>query len=91
MAPPATPSAPIVADLGIAPGDGESWLRVTVDGMIVYEGIMSGGQREVFEAQRSVHIRAGTPPVVLVGVNGMQPEPLGAVPGRPVNWSWPPQ
>lgn len=86
-----TEVAPIVVDFSIEPGNVESWVRITVDGTVAYEGIMVSGERELFKAQRQINIRAGNPPVVLVGVNGLRPEPLGTVPGRPVNWSWPPR
>jgi cytoskeletal protein RodZ len=86
----ATPAAPIVVNLQITPDGADSWLRVTVDGGIAFEGIMRSGQSEVYHVQRNIHIRAGNPPVVNVGVNGSQPEPLGTTPGQPVNWSWPP-
>ncbi len=83
--------APIVVDFSIKPGDVESWVRIIVDGTVAYEGIMVSGERQLFRAQRQINIRAGNPPVVLVGVNGLRPEPLGTVEGRPVSWSWPPR
>lgn len=82
--------APIVVDVAIEPGEGNSWLRVTVDERIVYEGIMQPGEGEIFQVNRKIDIRAGNPPVVSIGVNGAPPEPLGTVPGQPVNWTWPP-
>lgn len=86
-----TPLAPIVVEVSVAAGSGESWLRVQTDGATVYERIMRGGEREVFLAQRRVFIRAGNPPVVNVSVNGLQQGQLGQVSGQPVNWAWPPE
>jgi hypothetical protein len=87
-----TPEAPIVIEVSVIPGSGPgSWLRVQTDGTIAYEQIMAPGEQQVFTAQRQVQIRAGNPTVVQVGVNGLQPEVLGQVPGEPVDWSWPPQ
>jgi hypothetical protein len=81
-----------VVEVSVPQGDGEgSWLRVQTDGVIVYEQIMSPGERQVFLAQRQVQIRAGNPTFVQVGVNGLPPETIGQVPGEPVDWSWPPQ
>jgi cytoskeletal protein RodZ len=88
----ATSAAPIVVEVRIASlrGDESSWVRVQSDGNTLYEGIMSSGQRQVFEAQRRILIRAGNPPAVLVTVNGLEQGPLGQVSGQPVNWPWPP-
>jgi len=88
----ATPAAPIIVELRIASqrGDESSWVRVLSDGNMVYEGIMSSGQRQTFEAQRRILIRAGNPPAVLVTVTGLEQGPLGQVSGQPVNWPWPP-
>ncbi|MBX0326791.1 DUF4115 domain-containing protein [Oscillochloris sp. ZM17-4] len=88
----ATASAPIIVELRIAAlrGDESSWVRVQSDGNTIYEGTMSSGQRQVFEAQRRILIRAGNPPAVLVTVNGLEQGPLGQVSGQPVNWPWPP-
>jgi cytoskeleton protein RodZ len=86
-----TSDVPMVVDVSIQPESADSWLRVTVDGTIMYEQIMHAGEREVFRVQRRIHIRAGNPPSVEVSVNGSAPEPLGTVPGSPVNWSWPPE
>jgi transcriptional regulator with XRE-family HTH domain len=88
----ATAAAPIVVEVRIAStrGDESSWVRVQADGNTLYEGIMSSGQRQVFQAQRRILIRAGNPPAVLVMVNGLEQGALGQVPGQPVNWPWPP-
>lgn len=88
----ATANAPIVVEVRIATqlGSESSWVRVQTDGNTTFEGVMRSGQRQVFQAQRRVLIRAGNPPDVLVTVNGLEQGPLGQVPGQPVNWPWPP-
>jgi cytoskeletal protein RodZ len=85
-------AVPIVVELRIASlrGDESSWVRVQSDGNTIYEGVMRSGQRQVFEAQRRILIRAGNPPAVMVTVNGLEQGPLGQVAGQPVNWPWPP-
>lgn len=84
-------AAPIVVEVNIESGAGTSWLRVQTDGATVYEQNMSGGEQEVFLAQREVFIRSGNPTIVQVTVNGLQQGPIGQIPGQPVNWYWPPQ
>lgn len=88
----ATANAPIVVEVRIAAqvGSESSWVRVQTDGNTTFEGVMRSGDRQVFQAQRRVLIRAGNPPDVLVTVNGLEQGPLGQVPGQPVNWPWPP-
>jgi len=90
-APSPTLAAPIVVEVSIDSGAGESWLRVQTDGTTAYEQIMQSGEREIFQANRQVFIRAGNPAVVQVTVNGRQRGTLGSTPGVPVNWYWPPQ
>jgi cytoskeleton protein RodZ len=88
----ATANAPIVVEVRIAAqvGSESSWVRVQTDGNTTFEGVMRSGDRQVFQAQRRVLIRAGNPPDVLVTVNGLEQGPLGQVRGQPVNWPWPP-
>jgi len=87
-----TPAAPIVLEVAVpaARGGETSWVRIQTDGNVAFEGIMRAGDRQIFQAQRRVEIRAGNPPDVQVTVNGLQQGALGQVPGQPVNWSWPP-
>jgi transcriptional regulator with XRE-family HTH domain len=85
-------NAPIIVEVRIATtrGSESSWIRVQTDGNTAYEGIMRAGERQTFQAQRRILIRAGNPPDVLVTVNGLEQGALGQVPGQPVNWPWPP-
>jgi cytoskeletal protein RodZ len=88
----ATPDAPIVLEVFVPAtrGGESSWLRVQTDGNLAFEGIMRAGERQIFQAQRRVQIRAGNPTDVQVTVNGLQQGAIGQVPGQPVNWAWPP-
>ncbi|MBD1998987.1 helix-turn-helix domain-containing protein [Leptolyngbya sp. FACHB-541] len=54
-----------------------SWLRVTVDGEIQYEGILPQGEQQTWSAKEQVVIRAGNAGAVLASLNGASPEPLG--------------
>lgn len=92
VSPTPTPAAPIVVQVAVTDTDSVgSWLRVTTDNAVVYEQIMQPGEQQIFLAQRQVVIRSGNPTVVQVSVNGAPPEPLGEVPGEPIDWFWPPQ
>lgn len=86
-----TLAAPIVVELAVNAGGEGSWMRIRVDGVQVFERIMQAGERQVFLAQRDFFVRAGNPTVVEVNVNGMQQGTIGAVPGRPAEWVWPPR
>lgn len=87
-----TPVAPITFEVRIvAQGTAQgSWVRVQADGVTLYEGVMSNGQRRTFQAQRGITIRAGNPPAVMVSVNGVEQGSLGQIVAQPVDWSWPP-
>ncbi|MBD2068902.1 helix-turn-helix domain-containing protein [Leptolyngbya sp. FACHB-671] len=54
-----------------------SWLRVTVDGEIQYEGILPQGEQQTWNAKEQVVIRAGNAGAVLASLNGASPQPLG--------------
>lgn len=60
-------------------GDGASWLRVTVDGLIAYEGTLSGGETKEWEVTESATLRIGKPTAVTVTRDGEVVEiPLNA-------------
>jgi len=46
--------------------DGASWLRITVDGLKAYEGILAGGQSKSYDVTERVEIRIGQPSSVTV-------------------------
>ncbi|MDR7555602.1 MAG: DUF4115 domain-containing protein [Armatimonadota bacterium] len=57
---------------------GRSWLRVTVDGIRVFEGVVRAGEIRQWTARRVIHIRTGNAGAADLTVNGLR---LG-VPGR---------
>ncbi|MDI6693031.1 MAG: DUF4115 domain-containing protein [Anaerosomatales bacterium] len=63
-------SGPFVVRVSIAPG-AASWLRVTVDGSLAYEGTLTGGSSKEWTAQREAVVRAGKPSVVTVTRDGV--------------------
>lgn len=90
-APSATPEIPITVRVNIKPGSNGSWLRIQVDGDTAFEGIMKAGDTQDFQARRQVFIRSGNPAVVFLSVNGLEPQVLSPLAGKPTNWQWPPQ
>lgn len=59
--------------------DGASWLKVTVDGLIAYEGTLAGGQSKEWEVTDSATLRVGKPTAVTVLRDGTAVEiPLNA-------------
>jgi cytoskeletal protein RodZ len=55
----------------------ESWLRVTEDGKIQFEGILTKGTQKTWTAQKQLIIRAGNSGAVLLSFNGQEPKTLG--------------
>ena len=55
------------------------WARVTVDGQVVFEGMLSPGQVEAWSGQGAVTVDTGNGAGLLVTVNG---QPQGAMCGR---------
>ncbi|KAB8145119.1 helix-turn-helix domain-containing protein [Chloroflexia bacterium SDU3-3] len=84
-------SAPIVGSVRIAPGDHKgSWIRITTDRKVIYEGALSASTIRDFSAQNSVRVRAGNAGVVYVTINGVEQGPLGSE-GQVFDFAWPPQ
>jgi cytoskeletal protein RodZ len=50
--------------------NGASWVRVTVDGKVAYEGTMTGGQTKEFQVTQSAALRIGKPSSVTVTKDG---------------------
>lgn len=75
------PSEEIVLTLSVA--DGESWVRVTVDGEQVDEGTYTNGHEETYRGDEVV-LRLGNPGPARLELNG---DDLGQVgePGQPIN------
>jgi cytoskeletal protein RodZ len=59
----------IVVDEGSA-----SWLRVTIDDLVAYEGTMAGGQSQEWTAEESALLRIGRGPAVTVYQNDVEVE-----------------
>lgn len=58
--------------------NGQSWLRVGVDGETKFEGILSEGTNQTWSAEREVVVRAGNAGAVSVTFNRLVAERLGA-------------
>ncbi len=57
---------------------GESWLRVTVDDKVQFEGILAEGQSLTWAGQRQIRLRVGNGAAVSVSFNGSPSAVLGA-------------
>jgi cytoskeletal protein RodZ len=55
----------------------DSWIRVTVDRKVIFEGILPKGKQESWTAKERIVIRAGNAGAVLVSVNNEQAKTLG--------------
>lgn len=69
-------SAPVSLGISITEA-GPSWMRITVDGSVAFEGNMSPGEEELWEGQQSITINVGNAGAALVSVNGSEPAPAG--------------
>ncbi len=56
---------------------GESWLRVKVDGKTEFEGILKTGDRKTWKGEEEVSIRSGNAGAVMVSVNQKPAKSLG--------------
>ncbi|MDJ0795332.1 MAG: DUF4115 domain-containing protein [Calothrix sp. MO_167.B12] len=56
---------------------GESWVRVTVDGKKVFEGILKKGEEKTWKANKSLRIRSGNAGAVLISTNKQEAKALG--------------
>lgn len=68
------PNSPIEVTLNI---QGQSWLRVVVDGKTEFEGLLDKGDRKTWTAQKQLTIRSGNAGAVLVSFNNGESKPLG--------------
>jgi transcriptional regulator with XRE-family HTH domain len=57
---------------------GESWMRVTVDGEVRFEGILPEGQSVTWSGQRQIKLRVGNGEAVSASFNGSPSVVLGA-------------
>ncbi|MGQ9491138.1 MAG: helix-turn-helix domain-containing protein [Anaerolineae bacterium] len=64
-----------------------AWLRITVDGQVVEEGMLEAGQERVWEADQRITVRTGNAGGVILILNGEELGPMGAI-GQVVERSW---
>ncbi|MEM9116738.1 MAG: RodZ domain-containing protein [Cyanobacteria bacterium P01_F01_bin.56] len=55
----------------------DAWMRVTIDGEVAYEGILSAGSEETWTGEDEISITAGNSGGVLFSFNGSETRPLG--------------
>lgn len=67
----------------------QSWLRITTDGEVTFEGIMKEGESEIWTAEEQVRVRAGNAGGVRVSFNEGNAEVLGQ-PGMVAEVIYPP-
>ncbi len=68
----------------------QSWLRITADGTVAFEGILKEGDAEVWTAKKQLTIRAGNAGGVLVSFNEGPARLLGQ-PGAVAESTYPPE
>ncbi|MEM6518854.1 MAG: RodZ domain-containing protein [Cyanobacteria bacterium P01_D01_bin.71] len=68
---------------------GQSWLRVTSDGQVTFEGIMKEGDSKIWTAEEQLRIRAGNAGGVMVSFNEGNSRVLGQ-PGTVAEAVYPP-
>jgi len=69
--PPITGELPQSFRLHVSVNEGQaSWVRVTVDGLVAYEGTLAGGQEKEWTVHESATVRAGKPDAVVVLKDG---------------------
>lgn len=86
--PPATvTSEPIRASVEM---QDQSWLRITVDGEIAFEGILKEGDAKTWTAKHQLKVRAGNAGGVMVAFNEGSPKALGQ-PGMVTEVTYPPE
>jgi cytoskeletal protein RodZ len=56
---------------------GDSWIRLTVDGAVQFEGILKAGDRRDFKPGREVYVQLGNAGAVSWTINGRPARPLG--------------
>ncbi len=64
-----------------------AWLRVTVDGQKVFEGLAEGGTARTYEARQSIHVRTSNAGAIQMSLNGEPFERLGRF-GKTVETEW---
>ncbi|NJN22702.1 MAG: DUF4115 domain-containing protein [Leptolyngbya sp. RL_3_1] len=70
--------------------EGQSWLRITADNEVSFEGILRQGDTRTWTAEEQIIVRAGNAGGVKVSFNEAAAEPLGQ-PGVVKEVSYPPE
>lgn len=70
-------SQPVPLNVAIAAA-GHTWIRAVADGTTVYEGFLNAGDKQTWQAKRSLTLRVGNAGAVTLSVNG---KPLGSLGG----------
>ena len=79
----AAPSTPFQATLSAAPvtvaavATDRSWVRAVADGVTVFEGFLSAGDQQVWQAKRQLTLRVGNASALTLTVNGRSVGRLG--------------
>jgi cytoskeleton protein RodZ len=73
---PAIPPGVVQISLSLT---GDSWMRVTVDGQVDFEGTLSEGEERTWQADDEVSLTLGNAGAVLLSVNGQTAEPAGGL------------
>lgn len=84
---PTSPSSPIVSNSpsGTSPvtvnlsTTDRSWVRVTIDGKVAFEGILNSGAQQRWDGQRAIVVRAGNAGAVMVAPNQGAVQPMGSL------------
>ena len=64
-----TPTKPFVLKVMVA-GNSASWFRITIDGDVAYEGVLSGGQAKTYDVAESAIVLVGKPEAATVLKDG---------------------
>ena len=73
---PGSPQPPAPLNVAVV-ASGHTWIRTVADGATVYEGFLEAGDRQTWQAKRSLTVRVGNAGVVDITVNGKPLGPLG--------------
>lgn len=76
---PAAPSSPAPAPLHVVvAASGHSWVRTVADGTTVFEGFVNVGDKQIWEAKRTLTVKVGNASAVDISLNGKSLGRLGA-------------
>ncbi|NEP61152.1 MAG: helix-turn-helix domain-containing protein [Symploca sp. SIO2G7] len=73
---PTASSAPVSLQVEITEA-GPSWMSITVDDEVVFEGLLDPGAKESWEGQKSITMNIGNAGAALISTNGSDPVPAG--------------